>query len=183
MSETDVSRRAFLRGAAGATAVAGAGTGAGTATAQESGDTTIQVGPGGNYVYAPGTDDAAYVAVGETVTWEWQSDNHNIVVDSQPDGGDWAGYGPVENTGFTHSHTFETKGEYEYFCQPHQNLGMAATLIVNEDGQPPSSGEASGPVLPDSAKTLGIATVTAMVSTLTLAYLFIKYGGEYDEEM
>jgi hypothetical protein len=32
--------------------------------------------------------------------------------------------------------------------------------------------------LPGEAKTLGIATSVAMVSTLGLAYVFLKYGGD-----
>jgi plastocyanin len=34
------------------------------------------------------------------------------------------------------------------------------------------------PTVPESAKMLGIATATAMVSVLGLAYVFLKYGGE-----
>jgi len=34
-----------------------------------------------------------------------------------------------------------------------------------------------GPAIPDGARTLGIATMVAMVSTLGLAYVFMKYGG------
>ena len=49
-----------------------------------------------------------------------------------------------------------------------------------------SSGGGGGgrpaPEVPDSAKMLGIATATAMVSVLGLAYIFIKYGGDYGPE-
>ena len=59
------------------------------------------------------------VESGTTVTFEWATDNHNIVVESQPEDGDWDGQAEIENTGYTHEHTFEADGEYEYICEPH----------------------------------------------------------------
>lgn len=72
------------------------------------------------------------VDVGTEVTWEWGTDTHNIVVDSQPEAADWPGHEGIENTGFTYSYTFEVPGTYEYHCQPHVNLGMEGTIIVEE---------------------------------------------------
>lgn len=40
----------------------------------------------------------------------------------------------------------------------------------------------SPPQVPDSAKTLGIAATTTMVSVLGLTYFFMKYGGDYPVE-
>ena len=178
-----MSRRGFLRGAAGATAVAGA---SGTAAAQEDGGGTgTDSGGGGggtqtinlvDYAYEPGTDSPAYITPGTTVEFVWETNTHNIVVDSQPSGADWSGHEPIENAGFTYSHTFETTGEYAFHCQPHLNLGMEGTIVVNEQGAPPESG-GGGPSVPDSAKSLGIATTVALGSTLGLAYVFLKYGG------
>jgi hypothetical protein len=74
-------------------------------------------------------------------------------------------------------------GEYEYYCQPHRSAGMVATIVVNESGEAPSSGGGGGggpPPIPDSAKTLGLATVVGMLSTLGLAYFFMRYGGDYE---
>ncbi|WP_435069760.1 plastocyanin/azurin family copper-binding protein [Haloplanus sp. C73] len=45
-----------------------------------------------------------------------------------------------------------------------------------------SGGGQPAPQVPDSAKTLGIATFGAMVSTLGLTYVFMKYGGDYGVE-
>ncbi|ELK46159.1 halocyanin, partial [Haloferax sp. BAB-2207] len=41
-------------------------------------------------------------------------------------------------------------------------------------------GGPSRPQVPDSAKSLGVATTFAMIATLGLAYFFMKYGGDYD---
>ena len=181
-----VSRRGFLRTATGAAAVAGAaGAGAGTAAGQTTKE--VVVGPGGNLVYEPAT---VYVAPGDTVSFVWESDNHNIVVEDQPEGADWEGTegdaNTLYNTGHEYEFTFETLGTYSYFCQPHRSAGMVGEVIVTESGEAPSAGggggEGSGPPpIPESARTLGIATVFGMLSTLGLAYFFMKYGGDYED--
>ncbi|MFB6253352.1 MAG: halocyanin, partial [Halobacteriaceae archaeon] len=66
-------------------------------------------------------------------------------------------------------------------CQPHKALGMVGDVIVNESGQPPGGGGGGGPILPSSAKTIGVAAVGGMVSILGLTYFFMKYGGDYRE--
>jgi len=170
-----LSRRAFLTTAAGTAAAAGA---VGTAAAQEGGSDEVIVGPGGDLVFSPGTDEALQVTPGTTVTFTWESDNHNIVVDSQPDDAGWEGYETIENTGFTYEHTFETLGTYEYYCDPHRTAGMVGTIEVVESIE--TEAPANLPEVPDTAKTLGVATTFAMVATLGLAFFFMKYGGDYE---
>ena len=170
-----LSRRAFLTTAAGTAAAAGA---AGTAAAQEGGSEEVIVGPGGDLVFSPGTDEALQITPGTTVTFSWESDNHNIVVDSQPDDAEWEGYEDIENTGFTYEHTFETLGTYEYYCEPHETAGMVGTIEVVESIE--TEAPANLPEVPDTAKTLGVATTFAMVATLGLAFFFLKYGGDYE---
>jgi plastocyanin len=218
-----VSRRAFLRTAAGGAALAGA---SGAAAAQEGGNgtstggnqttasgnqtagnqsaggnqssggnqsgsgsggggggtATVEVGAGPSGLkFTPGTDEALTIKPGTTVTFKWVSDGHNIVVESQPEGASWKGHEPIENTGFSLEHTFDTKGTYEYFCQPHKSAGMVGTIEVTDET---SSGGGGGggarlPTVPGSAKSLGVATSFMMAATLGLAYFFIKFGGDY----
>ncbi|WP_435360638.1 plastocyanin/azurin family copper-binding protein [Haloarchaeobius sp. DFWS5] len=172
--DAPVSRRQFLKGAAGAAAVAAS---AESANAQST--KTVSVGPGGEYVYTPGTDDPLYVAVGGTVEFNWESDNHNVNPTSVPEGASWEGHTPTENTGFSFSSTFDTKGTYEYQCDPHAGLGMKGEIVVNDSGQAPQTG-GGGPSLPDSAKAMGVATTGTMVAVLSMAYVFMKYGGDYE---
>ncbi|ERG96562.1 plastocyanin/azurin family copper-binding protein [Haloquadratum walsbyi] len=180
MSEesTELSRRTLLTTAVGSATAGGA---IGTATAQEGGNsTTVTVGPGGSFVFEPGTNEALEITPGTTVEFVWDSDNHNIVVESQPDGENWEGHDTLENAGFSYTHTFETLGTYEYFCQPHKTAGMGASIDVVESISTPVSSNV--PTVPDSAKTLGVATTFAMVATLGLGFFFLKYGGDYDIE-
>ena len=182
MSQEDrsVSRRAFLRGTAGAAAVGGA---SGTAAASEGGGGG---GEGGgtqqvdvvDFAFEPGTDSPLEIKPGTKVEWVWKGNNHNIVVESQPDGANWEGHEPTENEGFTYSHTFETKGDYHYYCEPHRSQGMVADLVVTDN---PTEKKGYETIIPDAAKTLGVATTGAMAAVLGLAYFFMKYGGDYGE--
>jgi plastocyanin len=182
-----MSRRGFLRTTAGTAAVAGA-TGAGAGTAAGQSTTEVIVGPGGNLVYEPATVN---IAPGDTVHFVWESDNHNIVVESQPEGANWegteGGANDLYNTGHEYEFTFETEGTYSYFCQPHRTAGMVGEVVVGGSGG--GGGEGGGgeggggpPPIPESARTLGIATVFGMLSTLGLAYFFMKYGGDYGQK-
>jgi len=142
---------------------------------------TVKVGPGGEYVYTPGTESPLYIAPGTTVNFVWESDNHNIVPDGQPDGAGWEGHETLEDSGYEYSHTFDTLGEYAYFCQPHKNLGMEATIVVNESGSNPNAGggkeqdpEHMG--VPFQAHFVGIATILAIISSLLYTFYSLKYG-------
>lgn len=52
---------------------------------------------------------------------------------------------------------------------------MIGSVVVGSGG-----GGGSQTALPSSAKSLGVAAMAAMMSTLGLAYFFIRYGGNYE---
>lgn len=129
-----VGRRELL----GSVGVAAAAATAGCFANDDGGDTTaaenaVVVGPDGSYAYEPAS---LTVSVGETVTWRWESANHNIVVSGQPDAASWSGTDGDASTTYdaehTYEHAFETPGTYEYYCQPHEGLGMTAEVVVEE---------------------------------------------------
>ena len=183
----DVSRRSFVLAATGSAAAAGAAGAPASAQEEEEeeddgggggGEThEVVVGPGGDLVFDP---DSLTIAPGDTVHWVWESDDHNIAPQSVPDEADWEGHPEIEDDGFEYEHTFETEGTYEYVCEPHVSAGMEGSVTVQEGGGQESGGH-QGPVVPTSALSLAVGTIGAMVSTLALAYFFIKYGG-YEEE-
>jgi plastocyanin len=145
------------------------------------GTETVNVGPGGNYVFAPGTDKPLYITPGTKVKFVWKSDNHNIVVGSQPKGANWSGVEQIHNTGYTATHTFTTKGKYHYWCDPHKGLGMVADIVVNSSGQAPGGGgsEEVNPEemgVPFQAHFVGIATILMMVVSLAYTFYLVKYG-------
>ncbi|QSG14926.1 halocyanin domain-containing protein [Halapricum desulfuricans] len=203
MTNSETSRRDFLRAAAGGTASgAGALAVSGSAAAQASvqpdyggylssangfnGSTTdlrgqdavtIEVGAGSDgYAFNPA---AVWVDPGTTITWEWTGNggDHNVVGENT----DFSSGDPVGEEGYTYEQTFEESGIVTYYCDPHQNLGMLGAVAVGDDIATVEVGGTSGPSLPGSAKTIGVASGVAMASTLGLAYFFMKYGGDYGE--
>ena len=175
VTDESVSRRGFLQTAAGMAAVVGASSAA-AAQENESGSgssQTVAVGAGSGLSFDP---KEVTVSPGTTVTWEWTGEGgaHNVVADD----GSFNSGEPQEGSSITFEYSFEETGEYPYHCEPHQSAGMVGTIIVQEGGAS-SSGSAESAV-PDSAKTLGIAALSFMLSTLGLAYVFMKYGGDYE---
>ncbi|SDM12327.1 Tat (twin-arginine translocation) pathway signal sequence [Halogranum gelatinilyticum] len=143
----------------------------------------VIVGPEGELVFDPETVE---VTPGSTVTWVWESDNHNVVPDGElPEGASWEGTGgdsETFDTGYEYSHTFTELGTYDYVCVPHASVGMVGAVEVVEELSS-GGGEGGGsniPQVPDSAKSLGVATTFSMISVLGLAYFFMKYGGDYE---
>ena len=85
---------------------------------------------------------ALTVAAGETVTFVTVgSAPHNVVSDAGlakdpshatvPEGVEPFA-SPMVQDGESWQYTFDTPGEYAYFCQPHEALGMVATITVTQ---------------------------------------------------
>ncbi|AZQ13827.1 MULTISPECIES: plastocyanin/azurin family copper-binding protein [Halorubrum] len=210
MSTDDVSRRTFIRTAGGAAGVAGATAATtGTAAAQEEqpvwpsgassgnvgsyqdargeSEVTVQVGAGDQGLAFDAT--LLWVDPGTTITFEWTGAGgaHNVqtVEGGGPaalDSGD-----PVGEEGATYE--YETSeddvGITHYHCVPHTAVGMHAGLAVGGDIETESTGGGGGSdavFVPQGARALSVATFVAMVSTLGLAFIFMKYGGDITDE-
>ncbi|MEF8815079.1 MAG: halocyanin domain-containing protein [Halovenus sp.] len=101
-----------------------------TADRTGEGEVTVTVGAegnGGTFAYDP---PAVRISVGTAVAFEWVSETHNVVVESQPEGANWEGSETIEDDGFSYAHTFETSGSYKYYCEPHLSLGMKGAIVV-----------------------------------------------------
>ena len=209
MSSDDVSRRAFMRTAGGAAAAVGAATAtAGTAAAQEVAPDWPSGAEGnvGSYTDARGQDSVTisvgagdqglafdptlvWVDEGTTITWEWTGagGSHNV---QTVDGGGPASLNSGEAVGEEgYTYEYETSGEdagiTHYHCVPHTAVGMHGGIAVGEDVATVEVGGGGGSnavFVPDAARALGIATFIAMVSTLGLAFVFMKYGGTITRE-
>lgn len=95
-------------------------------------DQRVTVSPGGSLSFDPAGFE---ISVGDTVLWEWDGNGHNISYDDGqvPDGTDWEGDDEeLYSGGHTHFFTFETVGEYNYYCQPHRSSGMTGSFTVTE---------------------------------------------------
>lgn len=129
-------RRSVLRGAVGvgaAAALAGC-IGGGDNSEVEAmdapeGTEIVEVGPDESNQFTP---DELTVEPGTPVRFVWLSGGHNVAVESQPADANWSGHDPTEGRGFSHEHTFEVPGRYEYVCTPHRGYGMTGTVVVEE---------------------------------------------------
>ncbi|WP_423745776.1 plastocyanin/azurin family copper-binding protein (plasmid) [Haladaptatus sp. SPP-AMP-3] len=155
-------RRAFLTGVA--------------ATATATGSTAIvrgQNGGGSTHVIGMYQDSEGYyfdpiglhVKPGDTVKWACKSGAHSATSYSKgnpkvnnvliPKGADGWNSGILQ-PGQSFTHTFTTKGTYDYYCIPHKTLGMVARIVCGEPGGPaesgsiPSSDEPQSGVMPPS---------------------------------
>ena len=105
-----------------------------TATPAADPDQIVAVAPG-EFVFAPETFE---VPVGATVQWRWEGDFHNVKPEDGgiPGASDWTGTPGGESktyrTGYVYDYTFDVPGEYSYYCQPHQSLGMVGSFTVTE---------------------------------------------------
>ncbi len=157
--DAGVSRRGFMRAAAGTTALAASGA-SGTALAQEdiyggylsdangfdgttaeytdTDSVSVAVGAGSNGL---GFNlPAIKVPVGTTVTWEWTGEGgaHNVV--HNPDVGEHDGEvfrsgDTEEGSDITFEYTFEAEGVFAYYCNPHQGAGMKGVVVVGDNAQ------------------------------------------------
>jgi plastocyanin len=129
-----VDRRTALRATAGLVTAGTVGLAGCSGGGGGSDDNTVLVGPESQLVYEPAD---LTVTVGEEVNWVWESDNHNVVPSSQPDGANWTGTeggdDQLYDEGHEYSYTFETAGTYEYYCTPHESAGMVGTITVESE--------------------------------------------------
>jgi len=179
----------------------GMSTGNGTATGTSTGGggggggggTTHPVDMTDDLIFDP---DSITVAAGDTIVWEnVGSVGHSVTAyeDNIPDGAEFWASGGFDNEqaardnypeqgdvpgGESYQHTFETLGTHEYFCIPHEGVGMVASVEVVEELEETEAAAGGGPAVPDSAKTLGVGAAFAMVATLLIAFFFLKYGGD-----
>jgi halocyanin-like protein len=202
-------RRDFLRSAGGVAGGTAAAAATGTAAAQEEGGggterpvwseyvsdardqgyedhrgesaVTINVGAGSDGLsFAP---TFVWIDEGTDVTWEWTGEGggHNVVAES---GADFRSGDPVQEAGNTFSHTFESSGMVNYYCNPHEGLGMKGAVAVGEDVETETIGGGGGgtPVDPEHMGVpfhphyVGVSTLVMMVVSLLFAFFILKYG-------
>ena len=140
----------------------------------------VQVGAGDGLQFEPA---AIWIDPGTEVVWEWTGEGggHNV---ASNDGEEFES-DTTADEGFTFEHVFEEEGINEYECTPHTAQDMHGGVAVGEEIETrevidESEGGGAGVELPESARAVGVALTVAFGSTLGLAYVFMKYGGDYE---
>ena len=77
-----------------------------------------------------------YVEPGTTVRFEIEAGSHSAIAyeDRIPAKATPFDSGTISQGGF--EYTFETPGTYDYYCIPHQSMGMVGRIVVGEPGGP-----------------------------------------------
>jgi halocyanin-like protein len=96
------------------------------------GESTTSVTVGG------GSDDLAFVpaairvSTGTTVVWEWTGNGgrHNVVDDEGEFESEYH-----EDGNATFEYTFDSPGVYQYYCDPHRELGMKGGVRVEANDE------------------------------------------------
>ncbi|WP_248908540.1 plastocyanin/azurin family copper-binding protein [Halocatena marina] len=141
----------------------------GTADMTGNNQVTIKVGPGGENVFDP---VAVHVDPGTKIVWQWEGPGHNVEAENGEFKSETKGSGTFE-------YTAEEEKVIPYFCQPHKSMGMKGAIAVgNVERKEPAAPVT--PAVSEGSKMLGVSTFIAMVSTLGLAYFFLRYGGDYE---
>ncbi len=94
-------------------------------------------GPKGELAFIP---DRLRIKPGETVTWVLQSGghtasayhpkNHSLYRARIPEGTEPFDSDLLVQKGATFSWQFKTEGVYNYFCRPHESVGMVGAIVV-----------------------------------------------------
>lgn len=104
-----------------------------------------------------------WIEPGGTVTWTLESGSHTTTAYSAdaekpqriPDDADGWDSGILQEEGDTFEHTFDVEGVYDYFCQPHEGMGMVGSVIVGEPDPHEQPGlEPPQEDLPDGAREM-----------------------------
>jgi plastocyanin len=72
------------------------------------------------------------IEAGDTVRWVYSSGSHTVTSGtgtSDPTAGSLFD-APLNGTNTTFEYTFDTPGDYDYFCRPHANFGMTGVVRV-----------------------------------------------------
>jgi len=150
------------------------------ATGQD--EVTVEVGTqanGGAFGFSPA---AVHVDNGATVKFEWTGDGgtHNVVSDGD---GPLDSGSAVDTTGVQYEHTFEEDGIFNYYCVPHEGLGMKGAIVVGSDY--PTVEESGGGVetlhpeeagVPIQPHFVGIGAGLVMVLSTIFTFYVLKYG-------
>ena len=85
----------------------------------------VEVGAAGTS-FSP---QAVSVPVGATVRWVNGGGTHTVTPANAGQAGGWSA--AALGVGTTFQHVFGTAGTFNYFCQPHQGMGMTGAVMVS----------------------------------------------------
>ncbi len=104
------------------------------------------------------------VEPGTTVTWVQSGDNPHTTTSYD---GLWDSGLLPGGSGQSFSFTFEEPGTYDYFCMPHEALGMVGTVTVTDGAAGTATASPTANALPDTGGP-SVSSVLTLAATLAL---------------
>ncbi len=95
---------------------------------------TVHVGPNGSMSYSPST---VSINVGDAVQWVWDSADHSVTAGTASNPNPAQFDSGIHNPPFTFEHTFDTAGNFPYYCRVH-GAAMSGTVAVSAASPTPS---------------------------------------------
>lgn len=93
----------------------------------------LMVTDGDEYYFDP---IGLHVEPGDTIEWTIDSGSHNAVSYDERIPEDAETFDTEVISEGSHELSFSTEGTYDYYCMPHQSLGMVGRFVVGEPGGP-----------------------------------------------
>lgn len=130
----------------------------------------LMVTEGSDFYFEP---IGLHVQPGDTVTWILDSGTHSSTAyeDRIPEGAEAWDSGNISQEGAEFTYTFEEEGTYDYYCTPHQQLGMVGRIVCGEPGGPAEEGE-----IPDAPGSGQMPSSQQIVDQGSIAYPFTGTG-------
>jgi plastocyanin/uncharacterized membrane protein len=101
-----------------------------------------------------------FVEPGTTVRFEIAGGSHSATAYPEriPTAADAFDSGVISGGAF--EHTFEEPGTYDYYCTPHESMGMVGRVVVGDPGGPAESGPIPSGTVPESDLIVAEAAVS-----------------------
>ena len=114
------------------------------------------------------------VAPGTTVTWVQRGQYGHTTTSYD---GRWDS-GLIEGgTDGTYSYTFEEPGTYEYFCRPHEEVGMVGTVTVSGGSASASASAEAEPLADTGGVPLALVATLLLAGSGLMTFAVLRRGG------
>jgi glucose/arabinose dehydrogenase len=119
---------------------------------------TVQVGSG---IYTQFVPQSRFIQVGDTIHWNWASGLHSVRSGTVSDPTNEFSSG-IHSPPFTFDHTFNTPGDFIYFCEVHGQMMIGAISVAGASPSPTATPTSTPTATPTpTASPTPTATPTA----------------------